>query len=95
MKNIEDCISESDVSIACDKIYEKMKELRVTSCSGGDFVKLTLDGLGRIISLTCEDSPLIKDDIPMLMDLVKAAYNSAREKMDEEIRRRNECFEFV
>jgi DNA-binding YbaB/EbfC family protein len=64
----------------------KLEEMRIESCSGGNFVKVIINGLGNIIDIKVEDSPFIKDDIPMLLDLIKIAFNQAKEKVIEKTR---------
>ena len=60
---------------------DELEEMRIESCAGGNFVKVIINGLANIIDIQVEDSPFIKDDIPMLLDLIKIAFNQAKEEL--------------
>ena len=67
---------------------EKIKNISVTGISGGDSVKITLNGEGEIINLDISSS-ILKEDKSIIEDLVKAAHNNAKfqlkSKTSEEI----------
>ena len=59
---------------------EKIKNIRVTGISGGETVKLTLDGEGEIIDLDIS-SKILKEDKAIIEDLIKAAHNNAKSQL--------------
>lgn len=64
-----------------DNIMDEIKQLKMEADAGGGFVKVLINYTGDILKITCEDNPYIKDDIPILLDLVRLAYNSAKNKL--------------
>ena len=69
---------------------EKIKNISVTGTSGGDSVKITLNGEGEMINLDIS-SDILKEDKTIIEDLIKAAHNNAKSqlksKTSEEISR--------
>ena len=59
---------------------EKIKNISVTGVSGGDTVKITLNGEGEIINLDIS-SDILKEDKTIIEDLIKAAHNNARSQL--------------
>jgi len=59
---------------------EKIKNISVTGVSGGDSVKITLNGEGEIINLDIS-SDIFKEDKAIIEDLVKAAHNNAKSQL--------------
>ena len=59
---------------------EKIKKIEVVGVSGGDSVKVTLNGDGEMIKL--ELSPeILKDEKTIIEDLITAAHNNAKLKL--------------
>ena len=48
--------------------------------SGGDLVKVTLNGEGEMIALEISDN-LLKEDKNIIEDLIKAAHNNAKSSL--------------
>ena len=59
---------------------EKIKNISVTGISGGDTVKITLNGEGEIINLDIS-SDILKEDKTIIEDLIKAAHNNAKSQL--------------
>ena len=59
---------------------EKIKNISVTGISGGDSVKITLNGEGEIINLNIS-SDILKEDKTIIEDLIKAAHNNAKSSL--------------
>ena len=59
---------------------EKIKNINVTGISGGDSVKMTLNGEGEIINLDIS-SNILKEDKAIIEDLIKAAHNNAKSQL--------------
>ena len=54
---------------------EKIKNINVTGISGGDSVKLTLNGEGEIVNLDISPE-ILKEDKTIIEDLIKAAHSN-------------------
>ena len=59
---------------------EKIKNISVTGISGGDSVKITLNGEGEIINLDIS-SEILKEDKTIVEDLIKAAFSNAKSQL--------------
>ena len=59
---------------------EKIKNISVTGISGGDSVKITLNGEGEVINLDIS-SDILKEDKTIIEDLIKAAHNNAKSQL--------------
>ena len=59
---------------------EKIKKIEVVGISGGNSVKVTLNGEGEMIKL--ELSPeILKDEKTIIEDLITAAHNNAKSQL--------------
>ena len=56
---------------------EKIKNISATGVSGGDTVKITLNGEGEIINLDIS-ADILKEDKTIIEDLIVAAHNNAK-----------------
>ena len=68
------------------EMQEKMAATTVTGTSGGDMVRVTLNGQMEVIDLFFSPEVVDPSDIVMLQDLVKAAHANAMEKMREKLK---------
>ena len=59
---------------------EKIKNISATGVSGGDTVKIILNGEGEIINLDIS-SDILKEDKTIIEDLIKAAHNNAKSQL--------------
>ncbi len=59
---------------------EKIKNISVIGISGGDSVKITLNGEGEIVNLDLS-SEILKEDKTIIEDLIKAAHNNAKSQL--------------
>ena len=59
---------------------EKIKNIKVTGISGGESVKLTLNGEGEMTNLDIS-SEILKEDKAIVEDLIKAAHNNAKSSL--------------
>ena len=79
-----------EVEAKMKESQEKIKQIRVIGISGGDAVKVTLNGEGEMINLDFTDE-ILKEDRGILIDLIKAAHSNAKRqlkaKTSEEISR--------
>lgn len=79
-----------DMMKQVQKMQAKMEELQaqlelatVDGSSGGGMVKVTTNGKHEILSLSIDAEVINKDDVEMLQDLIVAAINQARQKVQE------------
>jgi hypothetical protein len=70
-----------------EKLQNEIAEIEVTGSSGGGMVKITLNGKGRAVS-TKIDPSLLEDDAAIIEDLVVAALNDAKDRLDGAISER-------
>ncbi|MFP4179969.1 MAG: YbaB/EbfC family nucleoid-associated protein [Spirochaetaceae bacterium] len=70
-------------------MQEKMKHISVTGTSGGDMVRVTLNGQMNVTDIHIDKEVVDPEDVAMLEDLILAAFTDAsaklKEKMQEEM----------
>lgn len=64
-------------------VQQKTEAMLQEGASGGGMVKVTINGKGHMAALKIDKSIVNADDVEMLEDLVIAAFNDAKTKMDE------------
>ena len=69
-----------EVEAKMKESQEKIKQIEVVGVSGGDLVKVTLNGEGEIINLELSDE-VIKEDKEIIVDLIKAAHSNAKNQL--------------
>lgn len=65
---------------------DKMSEIRATGSSGGNMVKITINGKFEIVDIFLDPICVDNRDVPMLQDLIKAAHHAACENMQNELK---------
>lgn len=65
------------------QMQEQLQSARVEGQAGGGMVKLTLNGAYEVVSLKIEPTVVDKDDVTMLEDLIRAAFNDATSRIEE------------
>jgi DNA-binding YbaB/EbfC family protein len=68
-------------------MQEKLGALVVTGSSGGGMVEIDLNGRLEMTGIRIAREALEPLDVPLLQDLIKAAYAAAAEKVREEAAR--------
>ncbi len=66
------------------EMQEKLAELEVTGEAGGGMVKVILNGKGYAKAVAIERSLVKEDDAEILEDLIAAAINDAKSKLEEQ-----------
>ena len=64
------------------QVQEEIGALRVEGKSGGGLVGITLSGKGDLVTIALDPSLLRAEDREMLEDLIVAAHNDARAKLE-------------
>ena len=59
---------------------EKIKNISVVGISGGESVKVTLNGEGDIVNIDISPD-ILKDEKTIIEDLIKAAHNNAKSQL--------------
>ncbi|OQX71093.1 MAG: YbaB/EbfC family nucleoid-associated protein [Candidatus Cloacimonas sp. 4484_275] len=65
------------------KAQEELANRVVEGTSGGGMVKIQMNGKNQVISLKIDPEVVDPDDVEMLEDLIIAAFNEAREKIEK------------
>ena len=65
------------------KAQEKSEQIEAEAQSGGGMVHVVVNGKNRVVSLAIEKEVVNPDDIEMLQDLIIAAVNEGRSKVQE------------
>ena len=69
-----------EVEAKIKESQEKIKQIEVIGISGGDLVKVTLNGEGEMINLDISDEAM-KEDKGIIVDLIKAAHTNAKNQL--------------
>lgn len=65
-------------------MQNKLAEMEVTGESGGGLVQITLNGKSEVRKVKIDPSLVTADEIEVLEDLLLAAFNDARAKVEAE-----------
>ena len=65
------------------EMQAELESTEVEGTSGGGMVKVIANGKNEIVSITIDPEVIEKDDVEMLQDLIVAAVNQSREKVQE------------
>jgi nucleoid-associated protein EbfC len=80
MKNLQ------NIQSRVGDMQEKMKAVMVTGTSGGDMVRIEMNGQFEVKSVHISPEAVDPDDIGMLEDLIFAALTDASAKLKEKMR---------
>ena len=81
MPNFNDMLSKAkEMQEKMKEAQEMIKKIEVEGKSGGDLVSVVLTGNYEIKSITISDKAK-KEDQEIINDLIKAAYNNAKENL--------------
>jgi hypothetical protein len=67
------------------KLQDELSRLEVEGISGGGMVKVTLSGKSEMKGVKIDPSLLTPTDAEMVEDLVIAAHNDAKKKLEERV----------
>ena len=65
------------------EVRKQLADLEITGEAGGGMVQITLNGHGEMKKITL--SPEAVDDLEILEDLIIAAHNTAKNKMEQTV----------
>jgi len=84
MKNFDQMLRQAQqMQEKIRQIQEKIAQTEIKGASGGGMVEATLTGKGEMRALKIDKSIVDPQDIEVLEDLVIAAVNDARAKLDQ------------
>ena len=66
-----------EVEAKMKESQEKIKQIQVVGVSGGDAVKVTLNGDGEMINLDLSDE-IMREEKGIIVDLIRAAHSNAK-----------------
>tara|TARA_B100001250_G_scaffold376041_1_gene364048 strand:+ start:187 stop:504 length:318 start_codon:yes stop_codon:yes gene_type:complete len=69
-----------ELEVKMKESQEKIKKIEVIGISGGDAVKVTLNGEGEMINLELGDE-ILKEEKGIIEDLILAAHNNAKSQL--------------
>lgn len=84
MKNLAQMMKQvQDMQTRMADMQDKLGDLEIDGASGGGMVKVTLNGKGAMKALKIDPSLVNPAEIEVLEDLVIAAINDAKAKVDD------------
>ncbi|WP_022729476.1 YbaB/EbfC family nucleoid-associated protein [Fodinicurvata sediminis] len=85
MKNLGQIMKQAqEMQGRMNELQEKLQEMEITGQSGGGLVQVTLSGKGEARKVKIDPSLIDPNDSEVLEDLILAAINDARGKVDTE-----------
>ena len=91
MKNITQMMKQAQAMQGkMQEMQQELEELEVSGESGGGMVKAVISGKGRLRKLSIDPSIVTPDDTEMMEDLIVAAMNDARGKVEEFMREKTQ-----
>jgi nucleoid-associated protein EbfC len=67
------------------ELQQKLEATEVEGAAGGDLVKVRISGKHALIGLTIDDSLMRPEEREILEDLIKAAHEDARRRLEQTI----------
>ena len=62
---------------------KKIEEIEAEGSAGGGLVKVSVNGKNHVTNVTIDPSLLIADEVDILEDLILAAHNDAKDKVQQ------------
>lgn len=86
MKNLGQIMKQvQDMQARMAEMQEKLVELELVGTAGGGMVRATVNGKGTVKALKIDPSLVAPGEIEVLEDLVIAAVNDAKTKVDDRL----------
>jgi hypothetical protein len=84
MKNLGQIMKQvQDMQSRMSEMQAKLAEMEMTGQSGGDMVRATMNGKGELKRMKIDGSLLASGEGEVLEDLIVAAVNDAKAKVDD------------
>lgn len=86
MKNINEMMKKAqDLQKKMAEMQERMNLIEMTGSSGAGMVKITVNGKGEMNAITIDPALLDPKEAEVLEDLIVAAFNDAKTKVDTHV----------
>ena len=86
MNNFNNMIKQAqDLQKKMAEAQEKVETLEAERISGGGIVKITINGKNNVTSVNIDETAIDKNEKEILEDLIVAAFNDARDKIQRKI----------
>ena len=86
MNNFNNMIKQAqDLQKKMAEAQEKVETLEAEGISGGGIVKITINGKNNVTSVNIDETAIDKNEKEILEDLMVAAFNDARDKIQRKI----------
>ena len=86
MNNFNNMIKQAqDLQKKMAEAQEKVETLEAEGISGGGIVKITINGKNNVTSVNIDETAIDKNETEILEDLIVAAFNDARDKIQRKI----------
>lgn len=83
MKNLGQMMKQAqEVQSKMQEMQDRLAEAELTGASGGGMVSITMTGKGEVRRVEIDPSLVVADDKEVLEDLIAAAVNDAKQKVD-------------
>ena len=83
MKNIGNMLRQAqEMQGKMSEMQERLGEAEISGASGAGLVKITLSGKGEVKRVKIDKALAVADEIEVLEDLVMAAFNDAKGRLD-------------
>ena len=69
------------------KAQQELEKKEFVGSSGGDVVKVTMNGQKQLVGVQIDPQVVDPDDVEMLQDLITAAFNDAMKKVDDTVQK--------
>ena len=84
MKDISQLMRQAQqMQAKINEAQKKLEAMEVEGSSGGGMVKLRLNGKNAMLGLTIDPSLMKEDEREIVEDLIKAAHDDARRKLED------------
>ena len=86
MNNFNNMIKQAqDLQKKMAEAHEKVETLEAEGISGGGIVKITINGKNNVTAVNIDETAIDKNEKEILEDLIVAAFNDARDKIQRKI----------
>ena len=84
MKDISQIMRQAQqMQAKINEAQKKLEAMEVEGSSGGGMVRLRISGKNALLSISIDPSLMIADEREILEDLIKAAHDDARRKLED------------
>jgi DNA-binding YbaB/EbfC family protein len=86
MKNLGQMMKQAqEMQVKMQEMQDRLADVEITGASGGDMVRVTLNGKGEMRGVSIDPSLFNGDDAEVVEDLIVAAFNDAKGKVEARV----------